>query len=483
MSLSAAHSVLELLTCNDIEELLTRFSAQMDELAPGCSLLSGMRMPRSSLIECRVSGSSPSFIQLDVNDFRHPLAQVIRSGKPAVWLSLNFGARIEHPAFKALVQCQKNECGLYAFPFVDHNGQVSGVWAALAPSITIAKLVDTQEPFQVIAQVFQHRIRELSQRRIHVVNGANNALKPADGVCIAPHYVDLLLERLQAGKPVALTGESGTGKTWLAHHLHACSRDTSPLLCFDCAVLSEEMQGLKLFGENSVAGAALVKAHRGYLLLENIDALATRWHAHLQHFLDTNEVISCDARDSGTVTLKLIVTCTRTFSKLYNLHPKNAGFYHRFCGGEIYMPPLRDRMQDINLICEILLRSIKPSLKQCAVLSKDVLDALLTHTFPGNIRELENIIRIYIISLENEGAEQAFVKLTTKLKESQERSPLLSIAGALSGTLKKVLTDYETMVLRHRLEKYNFDKERVAKSLSISRRSLDMKCKRAGISR
>lgn len=147
------------------------------------------------------------------------------------------------------------------------------------------------------------------------------------------------------------------------------------------------------------------------------------------------------------------------------------------------MPPLRDRMQDINLICEILLRSIKPSLKQCAGLSKDVLDALLTHTFPGNIRELENIIRIYIISLENEGAEQAFVKLTTKIKESQERSPLLSIAGALSGTLKKVLTDYETMVLRHRLEKYNFDKERVAKSLSISRRSLDMKCKRAGISR
>lgn len=483
MSLSAAHSILELLSCNDMTELLTRFSAQMDELAPGCSQLSGLLMPRSSLIECRVSGSHSGLIHLDVNDFRHPLAQVIRSGKPAVWLSLNFGARIEHSAFKALVQRQKTECGLYAFPFVDNNGHVSGVWAALAPSITIGKLVDTQGHFQVIAQVVQHRIRELSQRRLHVDNGASNDFKATEGACIASHYVQFLLERLQADKPVALTGESGTGKTWLAHYLHAYSRDTSSLVCFDCAVLSDEMQGLKLFGENSVAGAALVKAHRGYLLIENIDALAARWHARFQHFLDTHEVISCDARDSGTVTLKLIVTCRRSFSELNKLYPTNAGFYHRFCGAEIYLPPLRDRMHDIKKITGILLESIKKPLAQPAALSEDALDVLLTHTFPGNIRELENIIRIYIITLENEGSEQALATLVTRLKASQGCSLSFSTAYVMSGSLKKILAYYEEVVLRHRLEKYNFDKERVAKSLSISRRSLDMKCKKAGISR
>lgn len=472
-------AILELLACQQVDDLMACFAARVAMLAPYGSQIIGVIPFPGSEMACRVTGERTDTLHLSVDDFRHPLAQVIRSAKPALWLSLNYGARIEHPNFRELVSRQNGECGLYAIPLLEGQGRVWGIWAILAPATTLEALLTIESQFSSLLQVFLIRSRELNKTGTRIEPApCQQAAEPLPWR-ISSERVQHLVEALSPGKPVLIVGEKGTGKTWLAHYLHRYSKGQAPLVNLDCALLSEEWQGIKIFGEKNVSGSALVKAHRGFLLLENIDRLSPRWHGYFQHFLDTHEVLSTDGRDAGNVHLQLILTS----QDREEWKRKHAGFYHRIAGSEIYLPPLREQRQGIKSIVERILTENHRDLPVNFYLAEEVVESLVKYSYPGNIREMENILRDYIFQVKNHGMAVGYRELMEKTIGRPARffSPLSESHD--SGPLKKILARYETIVLRQRLEKYNFDKERTAASLSISRRSLDMKCKKSGIVR
>lgn len=472
-------AILELLSCQHMDGLMTCFAGRIAMMVPGRSQILGVLSFAGSEIACQVTGDRAAPLHLSVDDFRHPLAQVIRSGKPAVWLSLNYGARIEHPDFRELVLRQSGECGLYAIPLLDGQGKVFGIWAILACAATLEALLNVENQFSSLLQVFLLRSRELNKTAIQ--NGPATCRRASESPTWRRSYERMqhLIDAPSPGKPILIVGEKGTGKTWLAHYLYRCSAGQSSLYTLDCAVLSEEWQGIKIFGEKNVSGSALVKAHRGFLLIENIDRLAPRWHGYFQHFLDTNEVLSIDGRDAGHVHLKLILTSLGR----EEWKRKHVGFYHRLAGGEIFLPPLREQPQDIKSFTEAFLTENQRHLPGDFSLPEQVVETLLEYSFPGNIRELENILYNYIFRVKSDGIAAAYTALREKTicRSAGIFPPLSENHG--SGSLKAILARYEAVVLRQRLEKYNFDKERTASSLSISRRSLDMKCKKTGIVR
>lgn len=474
----ALHPMLELISCEHMDDLLARFSAGVETIVPGMSQIFGLISFPGSEVVCQVTGKMPDHIHLGVDDFTHPLAQVIRSGKPAVWLSLNYGARIEHTAFRELILSQGRECGLYALPFGDGHGRICGIWAMLAPSAMIGDLLNV-EKFSSLLQVFQLRSKELSKVHIPIGNVTNLRTSEAEPWRVSSERIQHCLKALGLGRPVLITGELSTGKTWLAHYLYRRSPGQTALVSLDCAVLSEEWQGIKLFGEKSVASSLLVKANRGFLLIENIDRLSPRWHGSFQYFLDTNEVLSTDGRDSGSADVTLIFTS----SGCDDWKKVHVGFYHRVAGVEIYLSPLRERIQDIKTISESILSEHSLKLPTGFYLSEEVIDILVGYSYPGNIRELENILDNYVFLIKSEGAKVGKTALREKTKERQAGMFFSPSGSQDSGSLKTIITRYEAIVLRERLNKYNFDKERTAASLSISRRSLDMKCKKSGIVR
>ncbi|MEG5635627.1 sigma 54-interacting transcriptional regulator [Enterobacter bugandensis] len=472
-------AILELLACQQMDDLMASFADKIAVLAPGCSQILGMIPFPGSELACQVTGEMRATLHLRVDDFRHPLAQVIRSAKPAVWLSLNYGTRIEHPDFRELVLRQGGECGLYAVPLVKGQGRVWGIWAILAPAATLQTLLNVESQFSSLLQVFLIRSRELNKTDARIESVTCRHAVEAPPWRVSRESVQHLVDALSPGKPVLIVGEKGTGKTWLAHYLHRFSAEQTPLAHLDCAVLSEEWQGIKLFGEKNVSGSALVKAHRGLLIIENIDRLAPRWHGYLQHFLDTSEVLSTDGRDSGNVHLRLILTS----QEREEWKRKHVGFYHRIAGSEIYLPPLREQSQDIKSIAERFLAENQQDLPGNFSFSEEVVESLSQYSYPGNIREMENILRDYIFRVKNNGIADGYRALKEKTIDRPAGifSPLSESHD--SGPLKTILARYEAIVLRQRLEKYNFDKERTSASLSISRRSLDMKCKKSGIVR
>ncbi|MCK7428745.1 sigma 54-interacting transcriptional regulator [Enterobacter chengduensis] len=475
----ALPAILELLACQQVDDLMTCFASKIAMMAPGGSQILGVIPFPGAEIACQVTGEKAATLHLNVDDFRHPLAQVIRSAKPAVWLSLNYGARIEHPKFRELVLRQEGECGLYAIPLLEGQGRVWGIWAILAPATTLEALLNVESQFSSLLQVFLIRSRELNKNGAQIEPAQRPQAAKNQPWRVSGDSVQQAVEALSHGKPVLIVGEKGTGKTWLAHYLHRYFTLQAPLVNLDCAVLSEEWQGIKIFGEKNVSGSALVKAHRGFLLLENIDRLAPRWHGYLQHFLDTNEVLSTDGRDAGDVHLKLILT-TRDREEWKRKH---AGFYHRIAGSEIYLPPLRVQRQDIRQIVERFLIENQQDLPGDFYLAEEVIELLAGYSYPGNIREMENILLDYIFWVKSSGMAGGFKALREKTV-SRPAGIYSSLSDSHdSGSLKAILSRYETIVLRQRLEKYNFDKERTAASLSISRRSLDMKCKKSGIVR
>lgn len=475
----ALPAILDLLACQQLDDLLACFASKIAMLAPGGSQILGVIPFPGSEIACQVIGEKAASLHLRVDDFRHPLAQVIRNAKPAVWLSLNYGARIEHPKFRDLVLRQNGECGLYAIPLLEGQGRVWGVWAILAPATTLEALLNVENQFSSLLQVFLIRSRELKKTDAQIEPAQRKQASETLPWRVSGDCLQHVVEALSLGKPVLIVGEKGTGKTWLAHYLHRYCTGQAPFVNLDCAVLSEEWQGVKIFGEKNVSGSALVKAHRGFLLLENIDRLAPRWHGYLQHFLDTNEVLSTDGRDAGNVHLKLIFTS----QDREEWKRKHAGFYHRIAGSEIYLPPLREQRQDIKQIVERFLTENQQGLPGDFYLTEEVVESLTQYSYPGNIREMENILHDYISRVKSNGMAGGYKALREKTisRPASIFSPLFENHD--SGALKTILARYETIVLRQRLEKYNFDKERTAVSLSISRRSLDMKCKKSGIVR
>ncbi len=481
MSDVASCSLLELLSCESIRDLVACFSAQAKKWVPDGCQLSGLVTASSPDVECLVMGTTTA-ISLRADDFSHPLAQIIRSGKPAIWMSLNYGARIEHRAFRELVQQQKEECGLYAFPLLNANGRTCGIWALLAPSVVIGDLLKADNPVLSLVQVFQLRVRELSRGDSGAIPVTAMQGEETDPGTVSGECVQALLDVLHSGRPVAITGETGTGKTWLAHYLYQRSLVSTSLISLDCSVLTEDLQGVRLFGADSVAGSALVKAHRGFLLIENIEALAQCWYARFQHFLDSREVISCDGRDSGVAEVRLIITSQQPFITT-NCPDKGGRIFYCFTGLEMALSPLRERIHDIKAISSALIQS-KPysSVKTC-ILTDEVINVLQGYSYPGNIRELENILDGYLFALHTKSMPIAFAELIAKTREIKNKKYDSLPTPESSGSLKKILSRFEDAILRYRLEKYHFDKERTAASLSISRRSLDMKCKKSGIVR
>jgi DNA-binding NtrC family response regulator len=219
------------------------------------------------------------------------------------------------------------------------------------------------------------------------------------------------IERLRdSDVNLLLLGETGVGKTLVARAIHATGRRRQmPFLAINCATLTEELLASELFGHEKGAftGAVAAKqglveiADTGTLFLDEIGELSSGLQAKLLKVVEEGEFYRVGGTRPHHVDVRFIAATNQDVRSLIAEGRFREDLYYRLNVMEIVVPPLRERPEDIRPLCAFFLRKHLPkSRKRITGVSEEAMAVLKQYSFPGNVRELENIIERAII-LEN----------------------------------------------------------------------------------
>jgi DNA-binding NtrC family response regulator len=212
-----------------------------------------------------------------------------------------------------------------------------------------------------------------------------------------------LLPRLAASSATVLvSGETGSGKERAALALHRLSpRAGAPLVALNCAAIPDALLEGELFGyeRGAFSGAVtafpgkLKLADHGTLLLDEIGELSPAGQAKVLRALETGEVYRLGARAPTRFDVRIVAATNRDLEAEVRAGRFRADLYYRIAVGRVHLPPLRERREDLAAIAALLLADLPGR----ASVAPDALAALLRHDWPGNLRELRNVLEVALV--------------------------------------------------------------------------------------
>lgn len=224
---------------------------------------------------------------------------------------------------------------------------------------------------------------------------------------------------------VLIQGETGTGKELIAKAIHqASNRHNKALISVNCAAIPETLIESELFGyeKGAFTGAnasrigLIEAAHQGTLFLDEIGELPLEAQARLLRFLQEGEIRRIGSVETQTVDVRIISATHRDLKKLSEQGLFRQDLYYRLNVMPIKLPPLRERGKDILLIAETFLqRACKKMNTNSLRFTPEAIQALNTYPWPGNIRELENVIERAVILSEQDSIDYADLAIEWQL--------------------------------------------------------------------
>ena len=277
---------------------------------------------------------------------------------------------------------------------------------------------------------------------------------------------------------VLITGETGTGKELIARTVHESShRRSRPWIDINCAALPENLVESELFGyeKGAFSGADSSKpglfelADKGTLFLDEIGELQLQTQVKLLRVLDGQPFYRLGGHRKIRVDVRIVAATNQNLELAVTEGRFRQDLFHRLGQFQLRVPPLRERPEDIVALAEHFLQLKAPS----KVLSEQAISALLSHPWPGNIRELRNLVAR--IAMEFSGTEIDFPKVTAAL--SGGPSALRQTASMPVSNLESM---EEQMIIKA-LERTGGQRTQAAEQLGISRRTLSRKLKEYNI--
>lgn len=290
--------------------------------------------------------------------------------------------------------------------------------------------------------------------------------------------------RVAASKAtVLIRGESGTGKEQIALAIHAASpRADEAFVAVNCAALSEGVLESELFGHEKGAFTGALqqvkgrfeRAHGGTLFIDEVGDIPPAVQVKLLRAIQEHAFERVGGTETVRVDTRIIAATNRDLEKMVKEGQFREDLYYRLNVVTIVIPPLRERRQDIQpLIDHFVKKYSAENDKPVHGLSKEALHQLMTYDYPGNVRELENIIEQAVVMSRGELITSADLPFTLQELRSEE-----SIA---SGTLEERVAAYERKLIAEALQKSGGVQTQAAKSLGLSERNLRYKMKRLGM--
>jgi len=308
-------------------------------------------------------------------------------------------------------------------------------------------------------------------------------------VGLAPAYL-AMVERLglaaRTASPVLLQGETGTGKELAAAFIHQQSdRRDRPFVCLDCTVLSDGLFESEVFGHERGAFTTAEKTRRGLfelanggtIFLDEIGEMPSSCQAKLLRVLETREFRPVGAEHTVKVDVRVVCATNRSLWDGVQNRTFRNDLYYRIACFTIPMPALRERLEDLPLLAEEILRRCPQSQNGGVppTLSPAALDLLRSYTYPGNIRELSNLLQVaattassYISAADVRRAVEQFQVWADPLDVDTDEEPDLPNEDGPPTPGSEM----ERRYIRELLHRYHGHRRHVAKAMGMSERTL-----------
>jgi len=320
---------------------------------------------------------------------------------------------------------------------------------------------------------------------------------------------------------VLITGESGTGKELVAKALHEqSSRKSEPFIKINCAAIPKTLMESELFGyeKGAFTGATTSKPGRfeladgGTLFLDEIGEIPVEMQVKLLRAIQESEFERVGGIKTLKVNVRLITATNRDLEQEIQRGNFREDLYYRLNVVPLQIPPLRSRKSDIPLLVQHIIKKFNERLKKnITSIADDALAALEAHSWPGNIRELENVLERTILFCKAERIERADLQLSSSTAPDPVPVPAVArttssgamapitldddddddeavvgeAQGSTSGSLKDIVRAETSRVERElivkALDETGGNVTQAARLLKISRKSLQMKMKELGL--
>ncbi|MFB0506660.1 MAG: sigma-54-dependent transcriptional regulator [Thermodesulfobacteriota bacterium] len=292
---------------------------------------------------------------------------------------------------------------------------------------------------------------------------------------------------------VLITGESGTGKELIAEAIHYNSpRRAKPFVKLNCVAIPETLLESELFGyeKGAFTGATRQKlgkfelANHGTLLLDEIGDMSLATQAKLLRVLQEREVERVGGTNPIKVDVRIIASTNQDLSQLVRGQRFREDLYFRLNVLPIHIPPLRERREDIPLLVDHFVSLSKTKFhKEIERFSDDAINLLINYSWPGNIREVENVVqRAIILSKERVIQEWSLPpEIRKQKKEAFFDMEKLEMDLPLNEKVEMIVFDVEKKFITQALDKVSWKREEAASLLGISLKTLYNKMNKYGL--
>jgi hydrogenase-4 transcriptional activator len=290
--------------------------------------------------------------------------------------------------------------------------------------------------------------------------------------------------------PVLLLGETGTGKELIAQAIHALSdRHDRPFVPFNCAYLAPALVESQLFGYRkgaftgaSQASAGVIRAAKhGTLFLDEIGDLPLDVQPKLLRFLQSKEIHPLGASQPERVNVRLIAATHHSLESLVEQGKFREDLHYRLQVLPLYVPPLRERREEIPLLAQHFLSRFCVEMKKPgAHLAPEALDLLMVYDWPGNVRQLENEVQ-RLVALLPAGALIRAADLAHRLRPTARPALQSNANSPVARSLTERVAELEKTAISEALAQVGGNITQAAPLLHLTRKGLQLKLKRYGI--
>ena len=381
-----------------------------------------------------------------------------------VMLDLKLGAENGIEVLKDILQINPN------IPVIIITGYGTVATAVEAMKIGAYDYVQKPVNFPALCKLIKNAISQSKVNKDNITDPFSSMeLKSSN-----PQYqnvIETLNKFAPTDLPILILGESGVGKEHLADYIHNQSnRKNSNFLKINCSSFSESLLTDELFGHERGSYTGAEKSHQGIfeqankgtLFLDEIGDMPLSVQVRILRTLQNSEVRRIGARKNLNINVRIIAATNKNLEKMIEQKSFRLDLYYRLNSVSVTVPPLAQRFEDLPLICNCVLQKIsKNAQKRVKVISDRVMNLFKQYSFPGNIRELENILNYaYTISNSEIITPEDLPPFFNpdQVQNSQFNSDLLEIS------------EKDTII--NVLQECNYNKKQAAQKLGISRSTL-----------
>jgi len=411
--------------------------------------------------------SKDEMIGRDCSVLNCDICQEARNNEGCQWCALFEGG---HMRRRRCIFRHKDGSAIHALKnasvFHDDHGNVIGAVE------TVTDITDLIKKDNRIAE-YQRELR--SADKFEGIIGASAQMQKV---------FDLITNASRSDAPVIIHGESGTGKELVARAIHRLSaRFRGPSVKINCAALTESLLESELFGHVKGAYTGAVKdrsgrfetAHGGSIFLDEIGDLPLATQVKLLRVLEEKIVERVGANTSIPVDVRIISATNRDLMKLIGSGAFREDLYFRINVIPVYLPPLRERIEDIPLLADAFFRKIRLKVnRELNAISRETMAALMHYTWPGNVRELKSAFEYACVTCQGQTIQPEHLPVNITAQT------VISAQPAKRVTLNR--EEIKKVELIEALEKTGGNQSQAAKLLGVTRVTVWNRMKRYGIS-